>query len=124
MLSSRHLALSLTSLVALSSAFGCSSSGGGSRDNEPANTFNPGGRAGGAGGTPSESGVGGTGDPVGVAGSNNEGTGGTSLVGAGGTTAPVGGAGGAAPVTDVIAEPGPGFFKSGAWEGYAWTAIE
>lgn len=30
----------------------------------------------------------------------------------------------AGPVEDVIAEPGPGYFTTGAWQGYAWTAIE
>src|SRR5262245_2843033 len=109
----RRLALSFSSLVALLSAAGCSSSDDTSGGNPNVNQFVPGGGAGGTtGGT--------TGAPVGSAGSGqvvtggtgNEGQGGSSLVGQGGTGAAVGGAGGSAPVTDVISEPGPGFFKS------------
>jgi hypothetical protein len=121
----RRLALTLSSLVALLMAAGCSSSDGGSRDNPNVNPFVPG--AGGAastGGTANAPvGSAGTG-VVATGGTGNEGQGGSSLVGAGGTGAAVGGAGGSATVTDVIAEPGPGFFQSGAWKGYAWTAIE
>ena len=122
---SRRLALSLSSLVALLSAAGCSSSDGGSGDNPNVNTFVPGGGGAAATGGTANAPVGSAGTGVvATGGTGNEGQGGSSLVGAGGTGAAVGGAGGSAPVTDVIAEPGPGFFKSGEWEGYAWTAIE
>jgi cellulose 1,4-beta-cellobiosidase len=120
-----HLFLSTTSLVALLSALGCSSDGGSDRDATP--FVPPGGGAGTGGATSTTPGAvgGSTGGPVGSAGSTAEGQGGTSLnAGTGGTAMAIGGAGGTAAVTDVIAEPGPGFFTSGAWKGYAWTAIE
>jgi hypothetical protein len=120
-----HLFLSTTSLVALLSALGCSSDDGANSPNTP---FVPPGAGAGAGGATSTvpGAVGGSsGAPVGSAGSTAEGQGGTSLnAGTGGTAMAIGGAGGTAPVTDVIAEPGPGFFTSGTWKGYAWTAIE
>jgi hypothetical protein len=116
---SRQLALSLTSLVALLSA--CSSSGGGG--DAPSNPFVPGG--GGASGSGGQVGVnGGAGGLAGVSGSPGEGQGGSALDPGTGGTANAGGAAGGAPVTDVIAEPGLGFFKLGDWQGYAWTAIE
>jgi Glycosyl hydrolase family 12 len=66
-----------------------------------------------------------TGAPVGVPGATNEGQAGASFnAGLGGGATAAGGAGGAPAVTDFIAEPGPGFFTSGNWQGYAWTAIE
>lgn len=126
MRNSSPLALSVTSLVALLSAMGCSSDGGGN-DDGAVNSFVPGGGAGtgGAGGASNVVGAAGTASLVGVAGSSSEGQAGASFnAGIGGSPAAAGGAAGAPPVVDVIAEPGPGFFKSGDWQGYAWTAIE
>lgn len=123
MRNSRHPALSVTSLVALLLAAGCSSSGG-DAGSDPGVTFNP--NVGGAAGTSGQVGASGgsAGTPGGVSGSPGEGQGGSSLdPGTGGTPSSSGGAGGA-PVTDVVEEPGPGFFKSADWQGYAWTAIE
>jgi hypothetical protein len=119
----RRLALSLSSLVALLMAAGCSSSDEGSGDNPNVNTFVPGGGgAAGTGGTTNAPvGNAGTGQ-VATGGTSNEGQGGTSLVGAGGTDAAVGGAGGAAPVEDIPPQETPGgYFEAGSWHGYAWT---
>jgi len=118
-----HVALSTTSLVALLSAFGCSSDGGG--DNGGVTPFTPG--AGGTTGVAGSTGVPGaagtTGAPVGVAGSTGEGQGGTSFnAGVGGAPAVGGGVGGA-PVGEVPpAAPTGGYFRTGAWNGYAFTA--
>jgi hypothetical protein len=121
-----RLALTATNLLALLSAVACSSDGGGGRDSDVP-SFMPGaaGSTTGVAGGSSVPGAGGnTGAPVGVAGSGNEGVAGASFnAGLGGAATAAGGAGGA-PATDVIAEPGPGFFTSGAWKGYGWTAIE
>ncbi len=56
----------------------------------------------------------------------NEGAGGSASVGMGNAAAgAMMGAGGALmPVDDFAAEPGPGFFRSGDWQGYSWTAVE
>lgn len=119
-----HLALS-TSLVALLSAFGCSSDGGGDDGNSGLTPFTPGtgGTTGvpGAGGAPAAT-AGTTGAPVGAAASPGEGQGGTSFnAGVGGSAQAVGGAAGA-PVTEVPAGPLPGgYFRSGTWNGYAFT---
>lgn len=122
-----HVAVSVTSLVALLSAIGCSSDGdGGGADGPTLPSFVPGGVAGsastGAGGAPPV-GAGGSGEPVGVAGSPNEGQGGSTInAGLGGTASAVGGAAGAAPVEDVAPQEAPGgYFESGSWHGYAWT---
>jgi glycosyl hydrolase family 12 len=118
------IALSVTSLVALLSAAGCSSSdsGGGGDNLTP---FVPGGAgatATGAGGA-TVTGAGGTGNAVGAAGSTAEGQGGSALIGAGGTAVASGGTAGAPPGQEVTAAPPPlGYFTSGGWNGYAFTA--
>lgn len=123
-----HLALSTTSLVALLSAFGCSSDGGGGDDGNGVTPFMPGGVAGATGiaGATGVPGAGGTsGAPVGTAGTpgTNEGQAGASFnAGLGGSAQAAGGAGGA-PATDVPPGPPPGgYFRSGTWNGYAFTA--
>jgi hypothetical protein len=122
----RQLAFSTTSLLALLGALGCSSDGGDSRDgNIP--SFVPPGTGGptGVGGASTAAAGGGPGAPVGVAGSPSEGQAGTSFVaGLGGGATAAGGAAGVAPVgQEVAAGPPPGgYFTSGAWSGYAFTA--
>src|SRR5687767_1900571 len=118
-----HLALSTTSLVALLSAFGCSSDGGGGDDGN-VNGFTPGG--GGTTGVAGSTGVPGaggtTGGPVGAAGTSGEGQAGASTnAGLGGSATAAGGAGGA-PVAMPPGAPPGGFCRSGAWSGYAFTA--
>jgi hypothetical protein len=120
-----HLALSTTSLVALLSAFSCSSDGGGSDNN--VNSFTPGGPSVGVAGSTGVPGAGGTtGTQVGAGGSTgiNEGQAGTSFnAGLGGSAQAAGGAAGGAPVGEVPPGPSPGgYFRSGAWNGYAFTA--
>jgi hypothetical protein len=120
-----HPALSTISLVALLSAFGCSSDGGGGDDNN-VNAFMPGGGVPGGAGSTGVPGAGGTsGAPVGAAGSTgiNEGQAGTSFnAGLGGAATAAGGAGAVAPPAEVVAGPPPGgYFTSGAWSGYAFT---
>lgn len=118
-----HLALSTTSLVALLSAFGCSSDGGGGDSNDGVTPFTPGGVPGAAGTTGVPGAGGNTGAPVGAAGASgvNEGQAGTSFnAGLGGSAMAAGGAGG----TSATVPPGPppgGYFRSGAWNGYAFT---
>jgi glycosyl hydrolase family 12 len=119
-----HVALSVTSLVALLSAFGCSSDGGGG--DEGLNAFVPGGGGASATGVAGSSGIsgsGGTTSPVGVAGASSEGQGGSSFnAGLGGSATAAGGAAGAPPVTDQAPQATPGgYFESGEWHGYAWT---
>jgi hypothetical protein len=121
-----HPALSISSLVALLSAFGCSSDGGGGENNN-VSPFTPGGVAGASGvaGSTGVPGAGGaTGGPVGTAGSTNEGQAGTSFnAGLGGGATAAGGTAGAggAPGT-VPPPPAGGYFRSGIWNGYAFTA--
>ena len=122
-----HLALSTTSLIALLSAFGCSSDGGGDDANTGVTPFNPGGGLGGTTGVAGASagpGAGGsTGGPVGTAGSTNEGQAGTSFnAGLGGSAPAAGGGAGGAPVGEPPGAPAGGYFRSGAWNGYAFTA--
>jgi len=124
MRNSSHVALSVTSLVALLSAVGCSSDGGGGDDG--LSSFVPGGGGGGATGVAGSTngvGTGGTGSPVGVAGSSSEGQGGSSFnAGVGGSATAVGGAAGAPPVVDQAPQETPGgYFESGTWHGFAWT---
>jgi hypothetical protein len=119
-----HPALSTTSLVALLSAFGCSSDGGGGDDGN-VNGFTPGG--GGMTGVAGSTGVPGaggtTGAPVGGAGPTGEGQAGASFnAGLGGGAMAAGGAAGGPPVMDVPPQEAPGgYFEIGAWHGYAWT---
>jgi hypothetical protein len=120
-----RLALSATSLVALAGATACSSGGDESRDgNVP--SFVPGAGGAGLGGASAAPipGAGGAGSPVGSAGGVGEGQGGASLnpgVGGNGTTPS--GTGGAPVGQEVTAGPPPGgYFTSGAWSGYAFTA--
>jgi hypothetical protein len=116
-----QLLLSTVSLVALSSAIGCSSDGGDDGAGPGPNAFAPGvGGSTGVGGATNAPGTGGT--TVGVAGGTAEGQGGAALAGVGGSAMAIGGAAGAAPVTAL--EPLGGFFESGAWRGYAWTGTE
>lgn len=119
-----HVALSVTSLVALLSAMGCSSDGGGGDDG--LNSFVPGGGSGGATGVAGSTNVGGaagTDSPAGVAGSSSEGQGGSSFnAGVGGSATAVGGAAGAPAVVDQAPQATPGgYFESGVWHGFAWT---
>jgi hypothetical protein len=118
--------LVISSLLALLGAFACSSDSGGN-NNAGNGVVSPFGSSAGSTGTSSDpnqpgpsassggtTGVSGTGEtPINPA----LNAGGTASIGAGG-------AGATGPVEDVIAEPGPGFFTSAAWKGYAWTAIE
>jgi hypothetical protein len=119
-----HLALSTTSLVALLSAFGCSSDGGGGDDGN-VNGFTPGGVGGSTGvaGSTGVPGAGGTtGGPVGAAGSSGEGQAGASFnAGLGGSATAAGGAGGTTGGV-IPTAPAGGYFRSGAWNGYAFTA--
>jgi hypothetical protein len=123
-----HPALSTISLVALLSAFGCSSDGGGGDDNNNVNAFMPGGGVPGGAGSTGVPGAGGTsGAPVGAAGSTgiNEGQAGTSFnAGLGGAATAAGGTTGAggAPVAVPPGAPPGGYFRSGTWNGYAFTA--
>lgn len=121
-----HLALTTTSVLALLSAFGCSSDEGGDR-NDGVTPFNPGGGLGGTTGVAGASAVpgagGSTGGPVGAAGASNEGQAGTSFnAGLGGSAPAAGGGAGGAPVGEQPAAPAGGYFRSGAWNGYAFTA--
>lgn len=126
MRTSNRLCLSITtSLVALLSGFACSSDpAGGGGGNVPNFGEQPGGGGsdgsvpGGAGNTGVIPGGGGApGNGEGQAGSTfNSGQSGSMGVGTGGTMQ--------GPVMDVVNEPGPGYFTSGEWRGYAWTDIE
>jgi hypothetical protein len=119
-----HLALSTTSLVALLSAFACSSDGGGGDDGNNVNGFTPGGGGttgvAGATGVPGAGGT--TGGPVGIAGASGEGQAGASFnAGLGGSATAAGGAGGA-PAAMPPGPPPGGYFRTGTWNGYAFTA--
>ena len=120
------LTSSVTSLVALA-AIGCSSPAEGG-----------GGNFIGMFGMPGQGGAANNGGGV-INGSNTNGGQGSGVIGGGGTEGQVigglnpggggantgtVGAGGAGAVVDVINEPGPGFFVTGALKGYAWTARE
>src|SRR5688572_10226436 len=119
-----HPALSISSLVALLSAFGCSSDGGGG-DNNNVSPFTPGGVAGASGvaGSTGVPGAGGaTGGPVGTAGSTSEGQAGASFnAGLGGSATAAGGSSGGTTAEVLPGAPAGGFFRSGEWSGYAFT---
>jgi hypothetical protein len=117
------LALSVTSLVALLSAAGCSSSDSGGGDDN-LTPFVPGGAGASATGAGGATATGGSGNAVGAAGTTSEGQGGSTLIGAGGSSV-VSGAGGTGPAPGqevTAALPPAGYFKSGGWNGYAFTA--
>jgi hypothetical protein len=120
-----RLALTATNLLAFLSAVACSSEGdGGGDSNVP--SFMPGaaGSTTGVAGGSSVPGAGGnTGSPVGVAGSGNEGVAGASFNAGLGGSAPAAGGAGSTVGEEVAAGPPPGgYFTSGAWSGYAFTA--
>jgi hypothetical protein len=116
------LTLSVTGLFALISAAGCSAEpeGGGGG---PVTMFGQSGTTGVAPGGGGASGGTGVTGGAGTTGLTGEGQGGANF-NAGVSGAGSVGAAGTGPVVDVVNEPGLGFFKSGEWEGYAWTAIE
>jgi glycosyl hydrolase family 12 len=117
------LALSVTSLVALLSAAGCSSSDSGGGDDN-LTPFVPGGAGTTGVGGAAVTGTGGAG-PVGSAGTTAEGQGGSALLGAGGSPVASAGTGGSGPAPGqevTAAAPPSGYFKSGGWNGYAFTA--
>lgn len=115
------LTLSVTGLLALISAAGCSAEPEGGGGNTPT-PFGQAGTTGVTGGAGTTGVTGGAGNGS-VVGGGGEGQGGASFNAGNAGTGSVGAAG-SGPVVDVVTEPGLGFFSSGAWKGYAWTAIE